>query len=211
MTTLARVIVLTLRTVAPTRLGLLGLPLLSMAAFSGKPQFMVPALALAAMPTAVFPFYVSDRHRLDTLYAVLPLTRRSLLLGRYVWALAAFVAVAGVGIPVSLLLARLENFSFAGNALAAIVAVSWALFALNISIEFPLFVRFGLTQAGVIASVVPISVVAGAAYTVGQTNVLKLGPEWPGLLVAGCVILFCASAAIAMALNPRRVRRPVAE
>ena len=209
MTALARVFMLTLRTVAPYRLGLLT-PLVIMAAFSGKPEFMVPALVLVAISAATIPFYASDRHHLDTLYAVLPLTRRSLLLGRYVWALAIFVAVAGVGIPVSLLLARLENVSFPGNALTAIVAVSWALFALNISITFPLFVRFGATLAGLLGGVTPISALAGVAYTAGQGYVLNPGSVWPGLLAAGCVILFCASAAVAMALNPRRARRPVA-
>ena len=210
MTALARVFVLTVRTVAPSRLGLLACALMVMAAFSGKPEFMVPALVVVTMSAAALPFYISDRHRLDTLYAVLPLTRRSLLLGRYVWALATFVAVAGVGIPVSLLLARLENVSFPGNALMAIVAVSWALFALNISITFPLFVRFGATLAGMLGGVTPISALAGVVYTAGQGYVLKPGPVWPGLLAAGCVILFCASAAVAMALNPRRARRPAA-
>ena len=210
MTALARVFVLTFRTVAPYRLGLLVLALVIMAAFSGKPEFMVPALVLITMPAAVLPFYISERARLDTLYAVLPLTRRSLLLGRYVWALATFAAVAGVGIPVSLLVARLENVSFPGNALTAIVAVSWALFALNISIMYPLFIRFGATLAGLLGGVAPISALASAAYTAGHAYVLKPGPVWPGLLAAGCLILFCASAAVAMALNPRRARRPAA-
>ena len=210
MTALARVFVLTARTVAPLRLGLLASALVVVAAFSGKPEFMVPALVLVMMSVAVLPFYISDRHRLDTLYAVLPLTRPSLLLGRYVWALATFVAVVGVGTPVSLLVAWLENVSFPGNALTAIVAVSWALFALNISIMYPLFVRFGATLAGMLGGVVPISALAGAAYTPGQAYLLKPGPVWPGLLAAGCVILFCASAAVAMALKPRRARRPAA-
>jgi hypothetical protein len=39
------------------------------------------------------------------------------------------VAAAGVGIPVCLLLARLENLSFGWYATTAILAVSWALFA----------------------------------------------------------------------------------
>jgi hypothetical protein len=210
VTALARVFVLTLRTVAPYRLGLLVPPLMIMAAFSGKPEFMLPALVLVTLPAAMLPFYISERARLDTLYAVLPLSRRSLLLGRYVWALAAFAAVAAVGIPVSLLVAGLEHVSFPGNALTAIVAVSWALFALNISVVYPLFVRFGATLAGMLGAVVPISALAGAAYTAGQAWVLKPGPVWPGLLAVGCVILFCASAAVTMALNPRRARRPAA-
>ena len=49
-----------------------------------------------------------------------------------------------------------------------------------------------------------------AGLQAGQAHVIKLGPLWPDLVAAGCAILFCASAAIALTLNPRRARRPVA-
>jgi hypothetical protein len=62
----------------------------------------------------------------------------------------------------------------------------------RISITFPLFVRFGATLAGLLGGVTPISALAGVVYTAGQGYVLKPGPVWPGLLAAGCVILFCA-------------------
>lgn len=210
MTALARAAVLDLRTVAPYRLQLLGIPLLVMAILYSKPEGILPALVLLCAPQAAgYPFMVSDRADLDTLYAVLPLTRRSLLLGRYAWALATFVATAGVGIPVSLLLARQENVSFGGYVLTAIVAVSWALFALNISIQFPLFVRFGYTRAGMLGTTLPIVLVAFVAL---RTHVdIKPGPAGLILLAAGGVVLFCASAAVAMALAPRRARRPIAE
>jgi hypothetical protein len=212
VTTLARVTMLDLRTVAPYRLQLLGLPVLIMASFFHEPEGIVPAaVLLSASLAASYPFIISDRARLDTLYALLALTRRSLLLGRYVWALATFVATAGVAIPVSLLFARLENVSFAANTLTAIVAVSWALFALNISIQFPLFARFGFTRAGMLGTTVPTILLASVGLAVGRAHVVKPGPVWPGLLAVGCVILFCASAAVAMALNPRRTRRPTAE
>lgn len=214
MTTLARVTMLDLRTVAPYRLQLLGFPLLMMAGFFGKPEGIVPALALlSASPAAAYPFMISDRADLDTLYAVLPLTRRSLLLGRYVWALATFVTAAGVGIPVCLLLARLENLSFGGYALTAIVAVSWALFALNISIQFPLFVRFGYTRAGMVGTTITLTVVT-VTVTVAVLHAhvnLKPGLVWLILAAAIGVVLFCASAAAAIGLDPRRVRRPIAE
>jgi hypothetical protein len=212
--TLARVTMLNLRTVAPYRLQLLGIPLLMMAGFWGKPEGMVPALALlSASPAAAYPFMISDRADLDTLYAVLPLTRRSLLLGHYVWALATFVAAAGAGIPVCLLLARLENLSFGGYALTAIVAVSWALFALNISIQFPLFVRFGYTRSGMVGTTMTLTVVTvTATVAILQAHVhLKPGLVWLILVAAIGVVLFGASAATAIGLDPRRVRRPIAE
>lgn len=210
MTALARVTVLTVRTVAPYRLQLLGLPLLMMAAFFHEPEGIVPAaVLLSASPAASYPFMISERARLDTLYAILPLTWRSLLLGRYVWALATFVATAGVGIPVALLFARLENVSLGGFALTDVVAVSWALFALNISIQFPLFVRFGYTRAGMLGTTVPIIMVAFFLVALRVSGDIKPGPVWLILPAAGGVILFCASAAVAMGLDPRRVRRPI--
>jgi hypothetical protein len=211
VTTLARVTVLNLRTVAPYRLQLLGLPLLMMASFFHEPEGIVPAaVLLGASPAASYPFIISERAHLDTLYAVLPLTRRSLVLGRYVWALAPFVATAGVAIPVSLLFARLENVPLGGYVLADVVAVSWALFALNISIQFPLFVRFGFTRAGMLGTTVPIIMVAFLLVALRVSGHIKPGPVWLIPAAAG-VVLFCASAAVAMALDPRRARRPVAE
>ncbi|MGH3247301.1 MAG: ABC-2 transporter permease [Trebonia sp.] len=210
MNALARVSLLDLRTVAPYRLQLLGTPLLIMAVLYSKPEGIVPALALlSASPMAGYPFMISDRADLDTLYAVLPLTRRSLLLGRYLWALAVFVATAGVGILVSLLLARQENVSLDGYALTAIMALSWALFALNISIQFPLFVRLRYTRAGMLGTTLPIVLVAFVAL---RTHVdLKPGLVWLILLAVGGVLLFCASAAVAIVLDPRRARGPTAE
>jgi hypothetical protein len=210
VTALARASVLDLRTIAPYRLQLLGLPLLIMAVFYSKSEGMLPALALLYAPQAAgYPFMVSDRAHLDTLYAVLPLTRRSLLLGRYAWALATFVATAGVGIPVFLLLARLEHVSLGGYAFSAIVSVSWALFALSISIQFPLFVRFGYTRAGMLGTTLPIILVALAALR--EHLDIKLAPVWLVLLAVGGVVLVCASATIAMTLDPRRARRPIPE
>lgn len=211
MTTLARVTMLTLRTVAPYRLQLLGLPLLMMASFFHEPEGIVPgAVLLSASPAASYPFIISERAHLDTLYAILPLTRRSLLLGRYAWALAPFVATVCVGIPVSLLFARLENVPFGGYALMDVVAVSWALFALNISIQFPVFVWFGYTRAGMLGTTVPIIMVAFFLAALRVSGHIKPGPVWL-TPAAGGVVLFCASAALAMALDPRRVRRPIAE
>jgi ABC-2 family transporter len=210
VTAAARVTLLDLRTIWPYSWQVYATPLLTMAVLYSRPEIILPALALlSASYTAGYPFVISDRADLDTLYAVLPLTRRSLLFGRYTWALATFVATAGVGIPVSLLLARQENVSLGGDTLTTVVALSWALFALNISIQFPLFVRFGYTRAGMLGTMLPIALVTIAAV---RTHVdIKPDPVWLVLLAVGGVVLFCASVAVAMALDPQRPRRPIAD
>ena len=162
MTDFARVALLDLRTIAPYRRQIVLTPLLVVAVMFNRPEVVVPGLVLlCASTTAGYPFLVSDRADLETLYAVLPLTRRSLLLGHYVWALAVFVVTVGVGTPAALLLARQQQMAFPGHTAATAVALSWAAFALTVSIQFPLFVRFGFTKAGLLATTLPITIVAG--------------------------------------------------
>ncbi|MBS2553713.1 hypothetical protein KGQ19_43360 [Catenulispora sp. NL8] len=110
MTDFARVALLDLRSVAPYRRQIVLTPLLVVAIMFNRPEVVVPGLILlCASTTAGFPFMVSDRADLETLYAVLPLTRRSLLVGHYLWALAIFAVTVGVGTPVALVLAQEQH------------------------------------------------------------------------------------------------------
>lgn len=206
MTAVARVISLDLRTIAPNRLQVLVTPLLIMGVLYTRPEVILPVLVLLSTSyTAGYPFQIADRSDLDTLYAVLPLTRRSLLLGRYAGALATFAVTAAVGIPVSLLFAQHQHVSLGAHTLAVIAAISWAVFALNISIQFPLYVRFGYTRAGMLATTLPITLATFAAIRANVDH-LSLSSVWLILLAAGGVVLFCASVAVALALDPRRER-----
>lgn len=203
MTAFARVALLDLRTVAPYRRQIVFAPLLVVAIMFNRPEVVVPGLILlCASTTAGYPFMVSDRADLETLYAVLPLTRRSLLLGHYVWALAIFAVTAGLGTPAALILAWQQHIAFSGHAIATVVALSWVAFALTVSIQFPLFVRFGFTKTGMLATTLPISIVALAATRLH----MHFTPDATvlALLAVGGATLLVASVAAATALDPRR-------
>ncbi|NUP48892.1 MAG: hypothetical protein HOW97_16540 [Catenulispora sp.] len=205
MTDSARVALLDVRTVAPYRRQLLLTPLLVMAIMVNRPEVLVPGLILlCASNTAGYPFMVSDRADLETLYAVLPLTRRSLLLGHYLWALAIFTATAGIGTPAALILARWQHISFSGHTVATIVSLSWAAFALAVAIQFPLFVRFGYTRVGMLATTLPITLVALAATRLH----LHFTPDTTviALVAAGGAALLMASVAVTTAVDPHRPR-----
>lgn len=203
MTDLARVALLDLRTIAPYRRQLVLAPVLVVAIMFNRPEVVVPALILlCASTTAGYPFMVSDRSDLETLYATLPLSRRSLLLGHYVWALGIFVVTTGLGTPAALLLARQQHIAFAGHTVAAVMALSWVSFAVSISFQFPLYVRFGFTRAGLLATTLPISVVAVLAarlhlHVTPDSTVLALA-------AAGGVALLGISVAATTAMDPRR-------
>src|SRR3979490_1605491 len=109
MPAVARMAMLDLRTVWPYRyqgLVLFGLVVLIEAR---NPVVLLPVgVMMGTSQFSVSLFNVADRAGLETLYAVLPLSRRSVLYGHYAWATACFLATATAGTAPALLLARAE-------------------------------------------------------------------------------------------------------
>jgi hypothetical protein len=205
MTAVARMAMLNLRTVAPYRYQGFLVFALGVLLFVSKPTVLVPALVFFfTSQFASYPFNVADKAGLDTLYAVLPLPRRSMLYGHYAWAIALFVATASVSTVLAVLLARAQTVPFSGRTVMTVLALSWALFAVNVAIQLPLLIRFGYTRVSVLGTALPLAVVLGTVYklhlTVSSTQV------WlPVLWIAGAVALM-ASAAIATTADRRRMR-----
>ena len=204
MTAVARMAMLNLRTVAPYRYQGFLVFALGVLLFASKPTVLVPALVFFfTSQFASYPFNVADKAGLDTLYAVLPLPRRSMLYGHYAWAIALFVATASVSTVLAVLLARAQTVPFSGRTVMTVLALSWALFAVNVAIQLPLLIRFGYTRVSVLGTALPLAVVLGTVYklhlTVPSTQV------WlPVLWIAGAVALM-ASAAIATTADRRRM------
>ncbi|HTJ34818.1 MAG TPA: ABC-2 transporter permease [Dactylosporangium sp.] len=205
MTTIGRMAVLDLRTVWPYRYYCLAVFGLGALVFANKPMWFVPGLVLLfTSQVAPYPFNVSDKAGLETLYAVLPLSRRSVLYGRYAWATACFVATAAVGAVLALLLARIQALPFGGRSLETMLTLSWALFAVNIAIQFPLLVRFGYTRVSVLGTVLPLAVVVGTVYKL-HLNLASM-QHWLALLWVAGVAAIVASVAVAIAADRRRMR-----
>jgi hypothetical protein len=198
---------LDLRVIAPYRRQVLITIVLLLVVLANRPEIILPALImLSASVMAGYPFMVSDKADLETLYAVLPITRRSLLLGHYLWALGIFVVYVVIGMAASVISAHVQNIAFAGRTVAEVLAISWAVFALNISIQFPLFVRFGYTRAGMAGTALPIAVVA-MAVTRLHVNI-TLDTMWLTLMALAGVVLFVVSVVVTTIIDPRQVHRP---
>jgi hypothetical protein len=206
MTAIARMALLDLRTVAPYRrqgLVLFGLVVLLFANKSAVA--LVPALVLlVTSQIAAYPFLVADKAGLETLYAVLPLPRRSVLYGHYAWATASFLGTAAVGTALAVVLAQVEAVPFGEHTLVTVLAVSWALFAVNVAIQFPLFIRFGYSRISVVGTTVPLAVVTLAVVRLHLT--MTSIETWVPLLWPAGVAALVISATVAMTADHRRVR-----
>ena len=205
MTTVARMTVLNLRTVWPYRYYCLAVFGLGVLVFANKPTWFVPGLVLLfTSQVAPYPFNVADKAGLETLYAVLPLSRRSVLYGHYAWAMACFLATATVGTALALLLARVQAVPFGGHALVTMLTLSWALFAVNTAIQFPLLIRFGYTRVSVLGTTLPLAAVAATVFKL-HLNTASI-QNWLPLLGAAGVAALMMSAAVARTADRRRVR-----
>jgi hypothetical protein len=202
MTAIARMAVLDLRTVTPYRRQVLAVFAVVLVLLANRPSALVPALVLLVTSTvAAYPFQVADKSGLETLYAVLPLPRRSVLWGHYAWALASFLATVVVGTIEAVISARVQA---QGLDQRTILAVAWGLFAVNVAIQFPLLIRFGYTRIGVWGTTLPLTliVVAVVRWHVALTS---LRPWLPLVWPVGAAALV-ASAVVAVAVDRQRVR-----
>jgi Na+-transporting methylmalonyl-CoA/oxaloacetate decarboxylase beta subunit len=84
------------------------------------------------------------------------------------------------------------------------LTLSWALFAVNIAIQFPLLVRFGYTRVSVLGTTLPLAAVVGTVYKL-QLNMASI-QNWLPLLGAAGVAAIVVSAAVATTVDRRRVR-----
>jgi hypothetical protein len=205
MTAVARMTVLHLRTVAPYRTqGLLVFGVIVLID-SRSLVGLLPALALLLAPlVAAQPFLVADKADLQTLYAVLPLSRRTVLLGHYAWALMSFFAIVITGTTLAALLAQAQHMAFGGRSLATLLTLSWALFAVNISIQLPLLIRFGYTRISVLATTVPLALVMLAVMRVHLD--LESIQDWLPLFWAAGAAAIATSAALASCASSQRQR-----
>jgi hypothetical protein len=209
MTGIARMAVLDLRTVAPHRnQGLLMFALVVLLDIR-SPSALVPALTLVvAAGITSFPFSVADKADLETLYAVLPVPRRSVLCGHYLWAVANFLVTAGVGTLLALLVARVQSLPLDGDAIALAVTLAGALFAISIGVQFPLLIRFGYSQISVMATTLPLIAVGIVVLRLNVT-IASIQLWLPAIAVASVAVM-AVSLMVAITVDPRRVRPGVA-
>jgi len=161
MSAVARVAMLDLRTVAPYRYqGLIVFGVCVAVLAYNRPVVIVPALVLLlTTQVAAYPFVIADKAGLDTLYAVLPLPRRAVVCGHYAWAAGTFLVTVAVGTTMAFLLAWIKSMPFDGHTLVTVLTLSWAMFVINVAIQFPLFIRFGYSRISVLCTFLPLALV----------------------------------------------------
>lgn len=147
--------------------------------------------AIYAAPLASYPFAASEKSRLETMYASLPVERPTLILSRYlvttgIWVglTAAFAALGMIG--------GLDGRTDDPQAWAMLLPLAALLYAVLVGIQLPVMYRYGYTSSRLFAYLPLLLVAAVIGFTGAVSPKLLEGfflgwsalPSWFGWLVA---------------------------
>ncbi|GAB2474993.1 ABC-2 transporter permease [Xylanimonas ulmi] len=158
-----------------------------------------------------YPFNLDERSHLDTLYATLPLSRRSVVLGRYATMVAVALILAAASVLVTLAAAPFLGESPDAGTLGMLTLGGFAAFCLFTAVQLPFFFSLGFSRARPFAFIAPLVGLAALFFAFGGRSELTLTAldrlaTWPVLASAaiGAVLLLGASAALSIRLYAAR-------
>lgn len=128
----------------------------------------LPALAIpvaAALMALMAPqtFATDERGRLDTLYAILPISRRTVVAGRYLAVVILYLAMAAVATLAAVAVTLAQGASVPLGQLAVINLVCLVVLLLMISAQLPFFFGLGFARARPMMYL-PLVAVSGAVW-----------------------------------------------
>ncbi|WP_413320285.1 ABC-2 transporter permease [Agrococcus sp. 1P02AA] len=148
------------------------------------PGMAIVAAAFIASLTVSTPFLGDERGQLDTLYGVMPVSRRTVVVGRALAVLAFTLAAFALALVVTLAVAATRGSMPAAEILILAFAVAFAFVGLSMSIQLPVLFRLGYTRGRLIAYA-PALAVAAVAWLAQATGALDgASPLLEGVPVA---------------------------
>ena len=115
------------------------------------PAVALPSAAVDAALAAAYPFAIGDKADLSTLLGALPVRRDTVVVGRYVFATLTFLGAAAIATVAMFAVAAARSLPVEPATTAVLLATSFAVFALTVGIQFPMYFAMGYTRARMLA------------------------------------------------------------
>lgn len=100
-----------------------------------------------------YPFAIIDKNHLDILYGTLSLSKKSIVIGRYLFVLLLTIVCAILSIVCSLILSSIIKEEIVISQLLLIVCSMFTVLSLVISLQYPIYFKYGYTKAKMIAMI----------------------------------------------------------
>lgn len=127
------------------------------------PGMAVMAAALVTSLMVSAPFLGDERGHLDTLYGVLPISRRTVVIGRALSVFSYYVVAAVIATAVTVVMALVRGAAIPVEILLIAHAGALAFIGLSMALQIPVFFRIGYSR-GRLMAYAPAFVVAGLAW-----------------------------------------------
>lgn len=134
----------------------------------------VPGMAIiaAALVTSLMvsaPFLADEREHLNTLYGVLPVSRRTVVTGRALSIVTYYIAAAALATLVTVISATVRGGRIEPEVLLIAHAVGVAFIGLSMALQLPVFFRIGYSR-GRLMAYAPAFIVVGLAWLLQTTR-----------------------------------------
>jgi len=116
---------------------------------------------------ATYPFSIVDKYHMDILYSTLPVNRKYVVIGRYLFSLILVVAFSAVSLSVSYAASFLRTEPAAVEDLFVGIATVLIVTTLMISIQMPLYFKMGYNKSKTLAYL-PIIIVIGGVVGIAK-------------------------------------------
>jgi hypothetical protein len=174
------------------------------------PNYFSSFMVMMMMLAGSYPFIYGEQYGLDTLYATLPLNRKTVVTGHYLFA-SVMALVSGLLVLLgSWVLSLALGLEYLLKNELANTLILVAAFAFVVALQFPLYFRLGYMKARFIA-VIPMIIVFGAIIALpavlailSNNNEFKMDFLYSGLLGSRALLLLpVLFAVLALALSWR--------
>ena len=115
--------------------------------FTGEVAAPIGMMMMYSTIYASYPFAVGDTNGIDTLYATLPITRKNIVIGRYVFALCLNVIVGIIGFVISGFLMVLLGKGYNWKETAIVLLFCFAAFSILEFVQLPIYFKLGYAKA----------------------------------------------------------------
>jgi hypothetical protein len=133
------------------------------------PGMAIVSAALVSSLMVSTPFLADERGHLDTLYGVLPISRRTVVIGRALSVLAYFVVAAVLATVVTVAVVTVRGEELPIEVLLAAHAGAFAFVGLSMALQLPVLFRVGYERGRTMAYA-PAFVIAGLAWLLQATG-----------------------------------------
>lgn len=136
---------------------------------------------MSLMLTMSYPFTISEKNGLDILYGTLSLSRRTMVLGRYLFVLALEVLCVLMVFVCAFSLSKVVGIPFVFAEMAMSLCLLSGIFSMVVAVQYPIYFKYGYTKARFLAMAPLLLVFFAVIQLPTFAKLFNWGMSWEGI------------------------------